>query len=162
MWLNRAYRSRMCDTQEQLADGVDLHAGECAMSASDSLGKLIFRLTLGGLMLFHGVHKVTNPGSLQYITGMVTDLGLPDLLAYGVYVGEVLAPILVIIGLFARIGGLLIAVNMVFAILLVHMGDLTIINPAGGGWQLELQAFYLFGGLALLFMGSGDYAARPD
>lgn len=131
------------------------------MNASDALGKLIFRLTLGGLMLFHGVAKVTNPGSLQFISGKLVELGLPDALAYGVYVGEVLAPILVIIGLFARIGGLLIAVNMVFAILLVHMGDLTIITD-NGGWRLELQAFYLFGGLSLLFMGSGDFAARPD
>lgn len=131
------------------------------MNASDALGKLIFRLTLGGLMLFHGVAKVTNPGSLQFISGKLVELGLPDALAYGVYVGEVLAPILVIIGLFARIGGLLIAVNMVFAILLVHMGDLTVITDSGG-WLLELQAFYLFGGLSLLFMGSGDFAARPD
>lgn len=131
------------------------------MNASDSLGKLIFRLTLGGLMLLHGVAKVTNPGSLEYITGKVVELGLPDILAYGVYIGEVVAPILVIIGLFARIGGLLIAINMVFAILLVHMGDLTILTQ-NGGWKLELQAFYLFGGLSLLFMGSGDFAARPD
>ncbi len=131
------------------------------MNASDSLGKLIFRLTLGGLMLFHGVAKVTNPGSLEFITGKVVELGLPDILAYGVYIGEVVAPILVIIGLFARIGGLLIAVNMIFAILLVHMGDLTIITQ-NGGWKLELQAFFLFGGLSLLFMGSGDFAARPD
>ncbi len=131
------------------------------MNASDSLGKLIFRLTLGGLMLFHGVAKVTNPGSIEFITGKVVELGLPDLLAYGVYVGEVLAPILVIIGLFARIGGLLIAINMVFAVLLVHMGDLSIITQTGG-WKLELQAFFFFGGLSLLFMGSGDFAARPD
>lgn len=131
------------------------------MNASDALGKLIFRLTLGGLMLMHGVAKVTNPGSLQFITGKLTELGLPELLAYGVYVGEILAPILIIIGLLTRIGGLLIAINMVFAILLVHMGDLTIITQTGG-WKLELQAFYLFGGLSLLFMGSGDFAARPD
>ena len=132
------------------------------MHASDALGKLIFRLTLGGLMLFHGVAKITNPGSIQFISGRLTELGLPEMLAYGAYVGEVLAPILVIIGLLTRIGGLLIAVNMVFAILLVHMGELTLINANTGGWALELQGFYLFGGLALLFMGSGDFAARPD
>jgi putative oxidoreductase len=132
------------------------------MHASDSLGKLIFRLTLGGLMLFHGVAKVTNhPASFQFISGKLTELGLPEVLAYGVYVGEVVAPILVIIGLLTRIGGLLIAVNMIFAILLFGMGDLTVLTQ-NGGWKLELEAFYLFGGVALLFMGSGDFAARPD
>ncbi|KAA3624603.1 MAG: DoxX family protein [Proteobacteria bacterium] len=132
------------------------------MNASDALGKLIFRLTLGGLMLFHGVAKITNPGSIQFISGKLTEFGLPELLAYGAYVGEVLAPILIIIGLFARIGGLLIAVNMVFAILLMHMGQLMDINASTSGYALELQAFYLFGGLSVLFMGSGDFAARPD
>jgi putative oxidoreductase len=131
------------------------------MNASDSFGKFIFRLTLGGLMLFHGIPKVTNPNSIQWIAVKVTEMGLPDLLAYGVYVGEVLAPVMIIIGLFSRIGGLLIAVNMVFAILLVEMPHLTALNEFGA-WALEVQGFYLFGGLALLFMGSGSFAARPD
>ena len=133
------------------------------MNGSDAFGKLIFRLTLGGLMLFHGLPKLMGyPASLDWIKGSLTSLGLPDLLAFGVYAGEILAPVLVIIGLFSRIGGLLIAINMVFAILIARMGDLTMINPQTGAWALEIQGFYLFGGLALLFMGSGAFAVKPD
>ena len=131
------------------------------MSSSDSFGKLILRLSLGGLMLFHGIAKVTNPGSLQWIGSKLSAFGLPPELAYGVYAGEILAPVLIILGIFTRVGGLLMAINMAVAVLIVHMGEITAITSTGG-WQLELQALYLFGGLALFFMGGGRYAVRPN
>ncbi len=31
-----------------------------------------------------------------------------------------------------------------------------------GGWRLELQAFYLLGALAVVLMGSGRFAIKPD
>jgi putative oxidoreductase len=60
-----------------------------------------------------------------------------------------------------RVGGLLVVVNMLFAVLLVHTGDILALTEHGG-WRLELQAFYLFGALALMLLGSGKYAVRPD
>ncbi|MEZ5594605.1 MAG: DoxX family protein [Gammaproteobacteria bacterium] len=129
---------------------------------NDDLGKLILRLSLGILLLFHGVGKLLNiDGSLQFIGGMLTNLNLPMEIAYGVFLGEVIAPVLIIIGLFTRLGGLLIAGNMVFAIVLVHTAELFAMTQ-NGGWALELQGMYLFGGLALLFMGGGKIAVRPD
>lgn len=128
---------------------------------ADDWGKLILRLTVGGLMLFHGISKIINPGVLDFFSGKLVSLGLPDILAYGVYVGEVIAPLLIILGVFSRIGGLLVIVNMLFAIVLMHSADLFVLTEHGG-WRLELQAFYLFGGLAILLSGSGRFAARPD
>lgn len=127
----------------------------------DAVGKLILRLTLGGLMLFHGVAKLLNPGSVEFIGGRLTDAGLPSLLAYGVYVGEIVAPLMIIVGILTRVGGLLLVVNMLFAILLVHTGDILSLTEHGG-WGLELQGFYLFGGLALMFLGSGKLAVKPS
>jgi putative oxidoreductase len=68
---------------------------------------------------------------------------------------------MIILGIYTRIGGLLIVINMLFAILLVHTGDLFTVTEHGG-WRLELQAFYLFSGLALMFLGSGRLAVKPD
>ena len=51
--------------------------------------------------------------------------------------------------------------NMLFAILLVHTGDILALTEHGG-WRLELQGFYLFGALAIVFLGSGKYAIKPD
>jgi putative oxidoreductase len=128
---------------------------------NDAAGKLVLRLTVGGLMLFHGVSKLMHSGSVDFIGGKLAESGLPAMLAYGVYVGEIIAPLMVILGIFSRIGGLLVVVNMLFAVLLVHTGDILALTDHGG-WRLELQAFYLFGALAIVFLGSGKYAVRPD
>jgi len=128
---------------------------------ADDIGKLLLRLVLGVVVLFHGVYKVFHPASLDWIGGMLTKLGLPMELSFAVYLGEVLGPLLVIVGMFSRIGGLLIVINMVFAIVLVDRTALLQINKFGG-WQIETEALLLVCGLAVLFGGSGKFAARPD
>ena len=127
----------------------------------DAVGKLILRLSVGVLMLFHGASKLLNPGSVDFIGGRLTEAGLPSLLAYGVYLGEIVAPLMIIVGLLTRVGGLVVVVNMLFTILLVHTGDILALTEHGG-WRLELQGFYLFCGLALMFLGSGKLAVKPD
>jgi putative oxidoreductase len=124
-------------------------------------GKLIVRLSVGGLMLFHGIAKIMHPGSLGFIEGMLAGYSLPAVLAYGVYIGEVLAPLMVIVGYKTRIGGLLIAVNMLFAIVLAHTGDFFSLSEHGG-WMVELQIFYLLSAVAVVFLGSGRQAINPD
>jgi len=128
----------------------------------DELGKLGLRLTLGILMLFHGVAKVINPGpSLEWIGKQLAGAGLPAFVAWGVYLGEIVAPLMLVFGVFARIGGLVIAVNMVFAIWLAHAHQLFALSRTGG-WALELQGFYLLCGIVVALQGSGRLAVRPD
>ncbi len=127
----------------------------------DDLGKLTLRLVLGVLLLLHGIFKVLNPASIGGIGGMLAAKGLPEYIAYGVFIGELLAPLLMIPGIFTRFAGLLTVGNMVFAIFLAHSHQLFMLTK-NGGWQLELQGFYLFSGLALMLLGSGRIALRPD
>jgi putative oxidoreductase len=128
---------------------------------NDAAGKLLLRLTVGGLMLFHGISKLFNPGTVGFIGSKLAEAGLPEALAYGVYIGEVVAPLMIIVGLLSRAGAALIVINMLFAIILVHAGDLFALTEHGG-WRLELQGFYLLGSLAIVFLGSGRYAWKPD
>jgi putative oxidoreductase len=128
---------------------------------NSSFGLLLLRLGLGGMVILHGLHKLGNPGSIQFIGGKLASLGLPEFMAYGVFVGEVIAPLLIIAGFYSRLGSLLVAVNMVFALVLVHSHQLLLLNNQGG-WQLELQGFFLVTALALLFTGSGRFAIKPD
>ena len=130
-------------------------------SLSPDTGRLILRLCVGGLMLFHGLAKIMHPGSLDFIAGMLNTNGLPALLAYGVFIGEVLAPLMVIVGYQARIGGLLIAGNMAVAMFLAHSGDFFSLTEHGG-WAVELQMFYLLSALAVMFLGSGRLAFKQD
>jgi len=129
---------------------------------SDALGKLVLRLTLGILIFLHGLSKLMHPsGAIAYVSAQLASAGLPTFLAYGVFVGEALAPIMIILGIYSRIGGLIVVINMIFAVVLVHGGQLLSLSKTGG-WALELQAFYLFTGLALFFLGSGKIAVKPD
>jgi putative oxidoreductase len=118
-------------------------------------GILILRVCLGILILFHGVSKIVH--GIDPIEGMVTGAGLPGWLSYGVYLGEVLGPALLVTGFHARIGAGLIAINMVIAIILAHSGDLLSLTPHGG-WRLELQGMYLFTALALVCIGPGRFS----
>jgi putative oxidoreductase len=121
---------------------------------NDDIGKLVLRLTLGILMLFHGIAKLRY--GVSGIEGMVTSYGLPGFLAYGVFVGEVLAPLLVIFGFYARIGGLIMAISMVVAIALAHGSQLFDIGKSGG-WALELQGLFLFTALVVALIGPGKF-----
>ncbi|MGO4304000.1 DoxX family protein [Cupriavidus sp. RAF12] len=119
---------------------------------SQDVGKAILRIALGALILVHGISKLmTGPG---FIVQVVTKAGLPESVAYLVYVGEIVAPILLIIGLWTRLAGLIIAVNMIVALALVHASQFGDMAPTGG-WALELQGMYLAGALAVALLGAG-------
>jgi putative oxidoreductase len=126
-------------------------------NTQNDLGRLILRVALGALILLHGIAKLR--GGMGGIVGMVEAHGLPGVLGYGVLAGEVLGPLMLIAGFYARIGALLVAVNMLFAIALVHMGELTKLGESGG-WALELQGMFLFTALALALLGPGRYSVN--
>lgn len=125
------------------------------MSNNDDAGKLLLRLTIGILLLFHGLFKLTN--GIAGIQGMVSAAGWPTFVAYGVFVGELIAPILLIIGLYTRPAALIAAVNMLVAIALAHSSQLFGFTN-NGGWQLELQGLFLFGSLSIALLGAGRYS----
>ena len=123
----------------------------------EEIGKLVLRLALGVLILFHGVAKLT--GGIGFISDVVVQAGLPSFIAYGVYLGEVVAPALVIAGWYSRVGAGVIAINMLFAIGLVHASEIFAIGESGG-WALELQGMFLFGAIAVALLGPGKYSVN--
>ena len=123
--------------------------------AAADAGRLVLRLTVGLLILLHGISKIR--GGPGFILDVVESAGLPDPFGYLVYVGEVAAPLLVVLGLWTRVAALVIAINMVVAILLVHTGQLLQLT-AEGGWALELQGLYLAVPIAIALLGAGRYS----
>ena len=125
------------------------------MQNADDLGKLVLRVVLGVLILLHGISKVVaGPG---FVMNTATNAGLPAAIGYLVYLGEVAAPILLILGIWSRLAALVIAGNMLFAVYLVHMKQIFTLNDQGG-WTLELQGMFLFSALALLCLGAGRFS----
>lgn len=122
---------------------------------ADDVGKALLRFAVGGPMLLHGVSKLAH--GVDGIARRFVELGLPGALAYGALLGEVVAPILLLLGVLTRIAGALVAATMVVAVALVHSADVFSRNPRTGAWAIELQALYLFGAVAVVLMGSGRY-----
>ena len=121
----------------------------------DDWGKLVLRLAVGVLLLLHGIFKLRN--GIGWMAGPLSSVGLPAFVGYGVYVGEVVAPLFVIVGKFARLAGLVIAFNLLMAIVLVLRDKLFSLNQ-GGGWAVELEMFFVFAGVAIFLLGSGRYS----
>lgn len=119
------------------------------------VGLIIIRVTVGGLLLLHGIDKVFN--GIDFIVGLIEGLGLPKFMAYGVYIGEVVAPLLLLIGFRTRLASLFLVLNFLVIVSLVHSDEILMLESTGG-WALELQALYMLGAVALFFMGAGKYA----
>ena len=127
-------------------------------AAQQDAARLILRLVLGLCILLHGIAKIRH--GVGGIEQMLVANGLPAQLAWGALVGEVLAPLMVLVGWHARIGAALIAINMLFALFLAHRGELFALNAQSGGWAVELQAMFLFTAIALALLGPGRFSVN--
>lgn len=123
---------------------------------ADAIGKLILRLSVGGMMLPHGLHKMTH--GVGGIMNLFASKGIPGFFAYFAYVGEVIAPILILIGFYTRLSALVLGGTIVVAILTAHGGDIFSLNSRTGAWGIELQMFYVFGAAAIFLLGAGKYS----
>lgn len=126
---------------------------------SEHIGKLILRVALGGMMLFHGIDKALH--GIGFIKGIVKAHNVPEVLAYGVYIGEIFAPLFLIIGWQSRFWGGVLVFNMLAALYLTK-SNLWLSLSEHGAWALELPMLYLTGALAIVFLGSGKYAIIAD
>jgi len=130
-------------------------------SRSNDLALLVLRLFVGGLMLLHGIHKISQgfDAGLAQIELMLTEQGLPEALAIGVYVGEILAPVLLILGVLVRPAALIVGFTMLMSIWLAYGSDLFATSDHGGS-VIEVNLLYFAGSLALALAGGGRIAIR--
>ena len=117
-------------------------------------GKLLLRVTVSGLILFHGVDKIIH--GVAWIEAPLAALHLPAWVAWGVYAGEVAAPLFLLAGVRARLAAVVIVIDLVMAVLLdAHVYAFTI--GTGGAWGLEREAFYFFTAAACALLGPGRF-----
>jgi putative oxidoreductase len=122
---------------------------------SPDIGKLILRVSVALLLLLHGIGKMTH--GVAWIQGLLASKGLPEFIAFGVFFGEVLGPLMMIAGWRTRIGAALVAFNMLMAVLLAQSGAIFAVNQHGA-WKIELPMLFCFGALAVVFLGAGKYS----
>ncbi|MBT0608533.1 DoxX family protein [Aequorivita echinoideorum] len=114
-----------------------------------SLGLLLLRIGFGIMMLTHGIPKLMQLISGNFEFGDPIGLGGPISLILAV-IGEVVCPILVIIGFKARWASVPIIITMAVAAFVVHASD-----PLG---TKELAILYLVAFIAIALLGSGKYS----
>ena len=119
------------------------------------LALLLTRVATGGLMLLHGYYKIIN--GHDKIGSLLVSAGLPEFIKYGVPVGEVIAPILLIFGFLSIPSALIIAFTMITSIYLVFWDKLFTLNQTGG-WIIELNVLFLVSSLTIALIGPGKFA----
>lgn len=129
------------------------------MLTHEDFGKFLLRLAVGGLMLFHGLHKLF--AGIDGISGMLIAKGLPGFIAYGVLVGEVIAPCLIILGILTRPAALVLAFTMIVAWLMVGMNETWALDKTGA-WAIESLVYFFIGALAVAFLGAGRFSVAGN
>lgn len=129
------------------------------MNTKQHTGLLILRVSIAFTMLIYGISKLFYGN--DFIIGLLERYGLPSFLSYGVFVGEIIAPILIIIGFRTKLGGLVFAINCLVAILMVQLPNIFKLNETGG-WAIGLIFIYMMFGIAIFFTGAGKYALSTN
>lgn len=128
------------------------HLGEIR----EDLAKLILRVTVAVLILLH-TWAVIN-GELA-IRDTLMRWGMPVELAWAAVVFEGIAPIMVILGVYARLGAWMMVFWMVMAFVLAHIdtGHIFQLAENGVGWRVEGPFFFLACSLCVALLGAGRY-----
>jgi len=119
-------------------------------------GALVARVSLGGILLSHGLLKVlvfTIPGTVGYFAS----LGLPSIAAYLTIFAEIAGGTAILLGLYTRLASLL-SIPLLLGALWAHAGNGWVFSAEGGGWEFPLLLVLLAGAVTL--QGSGSFALR--
>ncbi|NRB17310.1 MAG: DoxX family protein [Rhodobacteraceae bacterium] len=126
------------------------------LETNTNYGAMITRLSLGGVLLSHGLLKVmvfTVPGTVAYFES----LGLPAAAAYLTIVAELAGGAAILLGLYTRLAALL-SIPLLVGALWAHSGNGWLFSSQGGGWEFPLLLVVLASAVAA--QGSGPFALR--
>lgn len=118
-------------------------------SPAHHVGLLLLRVAFSAAMLTHGIPKLEKliaGGNISFADPM--GIGATPSLILAV-LGEVVFPILVIIGLRVRLTAIPVAITMAVALFAVHWGD--------AFKEQEKALLYLVAFITLIFTGGGNY-----
>lgn len=113
------------------------------------LGLLIFRVGLSAMMLVHGIPKINRlfEDTIEFADPFGLGATISLILAL---LGEVVAPILIIIGFKTRLAAIPALITMIVAAFIIHASD-----PYG---NKEMALLYGLGFLTILIAGPGKYS----
>jgi putative oxidoreductase len=120
----------------------------------NNFGAFLLRLTLGVIMLNHGLMKLTVFG-VDGTVGYFASLGLAPVIAYLTMFGEVAAGLGLITGVLTRLAAAL-SIPVLAGATWVHAGNGWVFSNAGGGWEFPLLLVVL--AVIVSVQGAGSLA----
>ena len=125
-------------------------------AAAEDAGKLVLRLAVAILILLHGIAKMRH--GLGDVADAMARAHIPHFVGYLVYLGEVVAPTLMIVGFWTRPAAALVAATMLVALVLGHPREIFDMTTHGG-LLLEVQWMFFLGAVASALLGAGRFSA---
>jgi putative oxidoreductase len=136
---------------------VGAASGAEALAATrEDIAKAIVRITVSALILLHTWAVINGE---QAIRDTLMRWDLPVGLAWTAVIFEGIAPVMVILGVYARVGAWMMTFWMVMAFLLAHIdtGHIFQLAESGVGWRVEGPFFFLALSLAVALQGAGRF-----
>jgi putative oxidoreductase len=132
------------------------HGADAMATTRDDIAKAIVRITVAALILLHTWAVINGE---QAIRDTLMRWDLPIGLAWTAVIFEGIAPIMVILGVYARIGAWMMTFWMVMAFVLAHIdtGHIFQLAQNGVGWRVEGPFFFLALSLAVALQGAGRF-----
>jgi putative oxidoreductase len=133
------------------------------LRTSHSVPLALVRFTVGFVMFLHGAQKMLGwwgGGGFSGTMGMFESIGIPAPFAFLAIVAEFFGGLGLIIGFLARIAAFGVMVNMIVAILLLHLRNGLFMNWTGkqGGEGIEYHLLVIAMALAVIIGGAGAYS----
>jgi putative oxidoreductase len=116
------------------------------------LGLLVLRLALGVVMIAHGYQKVF--GGMPQFMQMLQHMGIPAWMAYLTVAAEFGGGILLVAGFLTRLAALAIFIDMVVAIIKVHLHNG--LFSKNGGFEFPMVCGAI--AFSLIWSGAGPIA----
>ncbi len=117
---------------------------------SEDVGLLFLRIAVGIPFIVHGITKLMDvPGTAAFFA----TVGLPLFFVYFIGFFELIGGLMILLGIYAWIGGWMITLVMAGAYIIVKHKFAFI-----GGMSFEIDYAFFFAGLAIAFLGSGKYS----
>ena len=118
-------------------------------------GAFIVRVTLGTVLLAHSLYLklvvFTLPGTAQFFGS----IGLPEMLAYIVFLVEAIVGMALLLGFKTRIFSALV-IPVLLGATWAHSSNGWLFTNAGGGWEYPLLLTFM--AVAQIGLGAGKYA----
>ena len=135
--------------------------------ATDSVWVLtLARIILGIIFFAHGAQKVFGwfggPGLRKTLHHLTESLGLPTIIALSAVGSEFVGGVALILGFLARIGALVIVINMLAAIFMVHGKYGLFMNWFGDRKGNGIEYHLLAIALAIVIIAKGAGACSLD